>query len=255
MRQLNELEIGQIEQTLRKNGVGDRTVRAELLDHVCCQVESKLAEGLNFQGALTASLQTFQVDEMKEIQASSLAVFHKKYSVMKKLSFAALITMLLICSAYWLKDEKPAASQPVLKVQDALVSLFEPPSRSPLEGDAEITSGFGMRVHPIQKIKKQHNGIDFKAATGTPVLATSAGKVVKAAFDKNYGNYVVIKHDEHYQSLYAQLSTMVVKVGDSVAKGEKIGEVGSSGLSTAPHLHYEVIKDGEYENPATYLHP
>lgn len=255
MRELSKLEIGQIDEKLKALGVGDVQLRSELLDHVCCQVEAKIAAEQPFEEALNASLSTFQVDEMKEIQASCLAVFHKKYSIMQKLAFAALITMLVVCAAYWHGDEKPLENAPILEVQNSIMAMFDPPSRSPLEGEAEISSGFGMRIHPVYKVKKKHEGIDFKAALGTPVLATSTGKVITATFDKNYGNYIIIQHDEHYKTLYAQLNEMSVKVGDEVKKGETIGKVGSSGLSTAPHLHYEVIKDGEHENPEAYLHP
>ena len=154
-----------------------------------------------------------------------------------KVSIAALITLLAISSAFWLESQ-------------------EPPDTSPLAGELIITSGFGPRIHPIKKVEKAHKGIDFKAPLGTPVYATSDGEVIKAEFHKNgYGNHIVIRHDDHFQTTYSQLSEMKVEVGQKVTKGMVIGLVGSSGLSTAPHLHYEVIKDGTHVDPEDYLKP
>ena len=253
--ELNEHQIAHIEQVLREQGLKNAGLLAELLDHVCCQVEAKMASGLHFRQALSESIDTFQEDEMKDIQARCLAIFHKKNSIMKKVSIAALITMLVVCSAYWLTDEEAPSIAPPLALENALLALAEPPSISPLAGDFEITSGFGPRMHPIKKVEKQHRGIDFKAPLGTPIQATSAGKVVKAEFHKGYGHHIVIQHDEQYKTLYAQLSRMDVKVGQAVERGEIIGAVGSSGRSTGPHLHYEVIKDGKHQDPKPYLRP
>lgn len=256
MMELNENQIAHIEQVLTEKGLRNKNLRAEILDHVCCQVEGRMGRGKPFREALAGSMGTFKEDEMKDIQASCLAIVHqKKYSVMKKVSIAALITMMVICSAHWLTDEERPEITPPLEMEQALLALADPPSTSPLRGEVEVTSGFGMRVHPIKKVKKQHKGVDFKAPMGTPVQATSDGVVVKAKFSPGYGNHIVVQHDEHFQTLYAQLSRMDVKVGDEIRKEEIIGAVGSSGMSTGPHLHYEVIKDGEHQDPEEYLRP
>lgn len=255
MIELNENQVAHIEQILQEKGVKNNGLRTELLDHICCQVEERMAIGTIFSQALTESFDTFKEDEMKEIQASCLAIFHKKYSIMKKVSIAALITMLVVCSALWLTEEEPLAITPPLDAQATLLAMADPPSTHPLAGNPKITSGYGMRLHPLKKVKKLHKGVDFKAAMGTPVQATSDGVVVKAEFHKGYGNHIIIEHDDHFKTLYAQLSRMDVKVGQKIKRGNIIGAVGSSGMSTAPHLHYEVIKDGKPQDPEAYLKP
>jgi murein DD-endopeptidase MepM/ murein hydrolase activator NlpD len=114
-------------------------------------------------------------------------------------------------------------------------------------------SGFGMRMHPILKERKMHNGIDFSAPRGTSIYATANGKVRSAEFADNYGNRVILDHGNGYSTSYCQMESYVVEANQSVKKGDVIGYVGSSGLSTAPHLHYEVMKDGKYVDPADYI--
>ncbi len=117
----------------------------------------------------------------------------------------------------------------------------------------QITSNFGMRVHPISKEKKMHKGTDFKAKLNTPVLAIEEGTIRKVQLDyeqgKGYGKYIIIDHANGYSSLYAQLNDYKIKEGDNVKQGDVIGLVGSSGMSTGPHLHLEVKKDGKNIDP------
>tara|TARA_R110000796_G_scaffold96719_1_gene202718 strand:+ start:98429 stop:100375 length:1947 start_codon:yes stop_codon:yes gene_type:complete len=118
---------------------------------------------------------------------------------------------------------------------------------------SRFTAGHGMRTNPITKEVKMHFGVDFAAKTGVPVIATASGIIEKVEFMKGgYGKYIQIKHDDQYQTLYAQLSEMDVQVGDKVEKGQLIGKVGTTGMSTGPHLHYEVIKAGEKVDPKDY---
>jgi murein DD-endopeptidase MepM/ murein hydrolase activator NlpD len=105
----------------------------------------------------------------------------------------------------------------------------------------------------LTKKKRFHQGVDLRAAQGTPVLAAGAGKVLEAGPKGAYGNCIIIVHDEIYQTLYAHLESVDVKAGDYLTAGQIIGTVGSTGVSTGPHLHYEVIKNGEKVNPADYL--
>lgn len=106
-----------------------------------------------------------------------------------------------------------------------------------------MASGYGMRIHPIYKTRKMHYGMDFTAPTGTDVYATGKGVVAKVTKGKRgYGQSVIIDHGFGFKTRYAHLSRIDVKKGDKVMRGDVIGLVGSTGLSTAPHLHYEVIK-------------
>jgi len=113
--------------------------------------------------------------------------------------------------------------------------------------------GFGWRTHPIYKTAEFHPGMDFAAEQGTPIYAT--GDAVVDAADANaqgYGNHVVLNHGFGYQTLYGHMSKMAVKPGQKVKRGQLIGYVGSTGLSTAPHVHYEVIRNGEKVNPVMF---
>jgi murein DD-endopeptidase MepM/ murein hydrolase activator NlpD len=116
-------------------------------------------------------------------------------------------------------------------------------------------SGYGWRTHPIYKTSEFHPGMDFAAPQGTPIYATGDG-VVERADDgaSGYGNHVVIDHGFGYQTLYGHMVRFVVTPGQKVKRGQVIGYVGSTGLSTAPHVHYEVIKNGEKINPVNYYY-
>jgi murein DD-endopeptidase MepM/ murein hydrolase activator NlpD len=116
-------------------------------------------------------------------------------------------------------------------------------------------SGFGWRTHPIYKTAEFHPGMDFAAEQGTPIYATGDGVVeVADAAAQGYGNHVVLNHGFGYQTLYGHMSKIVAKVGQKVIRGQLIGYVGSTGLSTAPHVHYEVIKNGEKVNPVNFYY-
>jgi murein DD-endopeptidase MepM/ murein hydrolase activator NlpD len=114
-----------------------------------------------------------------------------------------------------------------------------------------ITSKFGRRKHPILGYSKAHNGVDFGAATGTPVRAAGDGVIVKANRWGHYGNYIMIRHNNTISTAYAHLSRMKVKIGQRVRQNEVIGNVGATGRTTGAHLHYEVIKNGVHVNPQT----
>jgi hypothetical protein len=120
--------------------------------------------------------------------------------------------------------------------------------RTPVDG-ARLSSGFGMRFHPVLGYSRMHQGLDFAAPTGTPVVASAAGTVAQAGWGGGYGNLVVIRHQGGMLTRYAHLSRIAVKPGQAVGQGQRIGAVGSTGLSTGPHLHYEVWVSGKPVNP------
>ena len=118
-----------------------------------------------------------------------------------------------------------------------------------------MASGYGYRIHPIYKTRKMHYGMDFSAKTGTEIYSTGDGVVSKVKRSKRgYGNYVKINHGFGYETLYAHMSKYIVKKGQKVKRGEVIGFVGNSGISTAPHLHYEVRKDNKKINPINFYY-
>lgn len=119
-----------------------------------------------------------------------------------------------------------------------------------------ISSNFNpKRIHPITNRVKAHRGIDYRAPTGTPVYAAGAGRVTEAGYNKYNGNYVFIQHPNGIVTKYLHFSKKAVKTGQRVKQGQTIGYVGSTGLSTAPHLHYEFIYNGVHRNPRTVQLP
>ena len=114
--------------------------------------------------------------------------------------------------------------------------------RTPVDG-AKITSGFGVRFHPILGYTKMHKGIDFGVPTGTPIMAAGEGTVEEAGFHGSYGNYVRLRHGNGYGTAYAHMSRIApgIHSGKHVAQGQVIGFVGATGRATGPHLHYEVL--------------
>jgi len=126
------------------------------------------------------------------------------------------------------------------------------PSSMPLAG-ARMSSGYGMRDHPVLRKRARHSGVDLAAPTGTPVYATADGYVGRANRFGSYGLFVKIDHGADLETRYAHMSRLAVNTGERVMKGDVIGYVGSTGRSTGPHLHYEVRVNGVAVNPIPYM--
>ncbi|ADU30621.1 peptidoglycan DD-metalloendopeptidase family protein [Evansella cellulosilytica] len=127
------------------------------------------------------------------------------------------------------------------------------PTIMPTEG-GRITSTFGNRIDPITRSSSFHSGIDIASTLNTPIYATADGTVTEAGWDSGgYGRMVVIKHNDAYETVYAHLNSIEVSAGDYVKKGEMIGGMGSTGRSTGVHLHYEILRNGEYVDPYQYM--
>ncbi len=135
----------------------------------------------------------------------------------------------------------------------ASMPTIKPVRKDMLSKGVNLLSGFGRRLHPVYKVMKMHNGIDFTSSTGTPIIATGKGKVKRAERAGGFGNLVVIDHGFGYESYYAHMSKIKVKKGQEVERGQEIGLVGSTGTSTAPHCHYEVHYQGKPVNPISFV--
>ena len=143
---------------------------------------------------------------------------------------------------------------------DGLTDYFDETGRSasrallktPVSG-AHLTSGFGVRIHPLLGYSKMHEGVDFGAASGTPIHAAGAGEIAQAGRESGYGNAIEIAHNDHYSTFYAHMSRFAAGIheGVRVNQGQVIGYVGSTGRSTGPHLHFEVRVDDKPVNPMT----
>ncbi len=123
----------------------------------------------------------------------------------------------------------------------------------PTPSTTYITSPYGTRFHPVQQRMKTHTGIDIGAGHGASILAAESGTVLRADYNSGYGNYVVIDHGGGVQTLYGHCSALLVKSGQSVSRGQQIALVGSTGVSTGPHLHFEVLINGAYTDPMGYF--
>lgn len=123
----------------------------------------------------------------------------------------------------------------------------------PTPSTTYVTSPFGTRFHPVQQRYKTHTGIDIGAGSGASIVAAESGTVLRAGWNSGYGNYVVIDHGGGVQTLYGHCSALLVSSGQSVSRGEQIALVGSTGVSTGPHLHFEVLINGEYTDPMAYF--
>ncbi|MEY3697908.1 MAG: Murein DD-endopeptidase MepM [Pseudomonadota bacterium] len=127
------------------------------------------------------------------------------------------------------------------------------PTGLPVRGDFKISSGFGIRNDPFTGGLAMHEGLDFTASSGTPVVATAKGTVTRSGWDFGYGNVIEVQHAEGFSTRYAHLSKRIAQVGDVVERGGVLGEVGSTGRSTGPHLHYEVFIRDRVINPVQVL--
>ena len=127
------------------------------------------------------------------------------------------------------------------------------PTGIPMGKDFRVTSGFGIRNDPFTGQLAMHEGLDFVAEVGSPILVTAAGTVTRSGWDASYGNVVEVSHVEGFTTRYAHLSKRMVEVGQKVQRGETIAQLGSTGRSTGPHLHYEVIRNDRVLNPTQML--
>lgn len=122
---------------------------------------------------------------------------------------------------------------------------------TPISG--RITSPFGYRIHPITQEQDFHTGIDIAAAEGTAIHAAASGTVVEADHSSSYGNYLILRHSDGFQTVYCHCSRLIAKEGDRVRKGDRIAAVGSTGISTGPHLHFEARVEGQRTDPLWVL--
>ena len=121
----------------------------------------------------------------------------------------------------------------------------------PVQG--RISSYFGERSDPFTGVPNYHNGVDIVNQPGTPILAAMAGTVAEVGFNYNYGNYVILKHAGQYQTLYGHLARSTVGRGQKISQGDKIGELGTTGYSTGPHLHFSIFHNGQPVDPLRFL--
>ena len=148
-----------------------------------------------------------------------------------------------------------ASNQIAAQIRSLQTSSGKAPSSMvwPCPSSHRITSKYGPRVHPIKKTKSVHTGVDIGASSGSSIVAAADGKVITAGYNSAYGNYIIIDHGGGTSTLYGHMSAFVAHNGDQVTAGQQIGKVGSTGLSTGPHLHFEVRINGQHTSPNSYI--
>ena len=175
------------------------------------------------------------------------------------ITLAVVLLYLPVCGQPNRKAEIEAVTKKVFSVKEfqriadslqlSIGELSDYPVISPVKCPV-VSSGFGMRLHPIYKVRKLHTGIDFAKTKGTPVYATGNGIVIRKGYCSGYGNFVEIQHSGGFRSFYAHLSRTMVDIEDSVNITQQIACVGNTGVSTGYHLHYEIRKGNYFLNPA-----
>ncbi len=178
------------------------------------------ADALPFAGLTEGYRHLFRLQHRARIAGQSLAALHHKAD----------------------RRNQMQASRPAIQPVDKLALL-------------RLHTTFGLRMHPVFGIVKEHKGIDFSLPHGAPVYATGSGRVSMAHYSPSYGNVVYIDHGFGYETRYAHLQRFTVQAGQYVKRGQLIGYVGNTGISVSPHLHYEVHYKGEAVNPLHFFQP
>ncbi len=142
-----------------------------------------------------------------------------------------------------------------LSTLEKRIMLLDFPNGRPVKNFKGLSSGFGWRIHPVTGKKEFHRGLDYRGKIGDPVLATANGTIEYAGYHKRsgYGNLVIISHRNGFKTLYGHMSKLRVKTGQVIKKGDRIGDIGSTGLSSGPHLHYEVSYVQRKLNPVPFV--
>jgi murein DD-endopeptidase MepM/ murein hydrolase activator NlpD len=217
---------------LKGCGLRNRSLRTELTDHFMCSYENHMEESGDIDDALAKVF--------KEINTNDLVSMNRSYFI---LNLKNNVYMNLLCFSF-----------SAVLVFFGLGNMIDqdPPSLFPVE-HGEVVAEFGERIHPITMQSKMHFGVDIKAKLGTEVLAPEYAVVKETGYTQKKGNYIVLAHDNVYETRFFHLQKIIVDVDQKIEKGAIIGTVGSTGASTAPHLHYEVLKNGKRVNPNQYL--
>lgn len=219
------------------------TAKTEL-DATQAELEEKRAQADELLAELIKKGQEFQkiIDESEELQDELMQEIAQAEKDLKEAEYKEWL-------ATYVPTTKPSGKDTTPSTQVPSSSGWITPVKS-----YTLTSPFGMRLHPIQKVWKMHNGVDMAAPQGTPIYAAKSGKVTKTAYQAGgAGYYVTINHGDGFSSVYMHMTHYIVSPGDYVTAGQVIGYVGSTGGSTGPHLHFGISYNGTYVNPMNYV--
>lgn len=260
----------------RANSFTDLLDRINMIEEINAADRSRIeqmriAADLVEASRLNMAAEKKSLEEVREQLAADEAALEEKRSesdeLLYELEQKAEEFQLLLDESEILQDELMLEiAQKEVELEEAKYDEYlaklalqgeNPPSDAswlmPVSG--KLTSPFGMRVHPVLGYERMHNGIDLAAAQGTPIYATRAGKVTTCSYQAGgAGNYVSINHLDGFSSIYMHMTHYVVSPGQNVSQGQLIGYVGSTGISTGPHLHFGISYAGTYVNPLAYVY-
>ncbi|MCL1867463.1 MAG: M23 family metallopeptidase [Paludibacter sp.] len=243
------------EEKILKNKLKQQTVQYQILNKEVKEVQTVLADLQDRDNNLYRVI--FQADPLKLDSSYSVnSAFYRQ--LLEKTNSEILVATTKRVDDVRLKlyQQSKSYDEIVNLAKDYENRLNNIPAIQPvLNKDlTRVASGYGWRVHPIYHTSRFHAGMDFTAPEGTDVYATGNGKVIEAEWRSGYGNCVEIDHGYGYITLYGHLSKILVRQGQTVHRSDIIGLIGSTGLSTGPHLHYEVHLNGNIMNPQNYYY-
>ncbi|MGM9550740.1 MAG: murein hydrolase activator EnvC family protein [Clostridia bacterium] len=255
-----------IEVLLGASSFGDFLSRIELIKEIVEYDKKMLADMIASRNAIAQAKQAIEEEKaLNESKRESLATLKEELDYRLESKSLLLTQLQADEEAYKKAYEKAEADE--AKVQKELEALAKKEAESgsktvytgsgkfqwPVPNSKRITSKYGYRIHPVYKTKKFHSGIDIGAAYGLPIVAAEDGTVVTAKYGSGYGKYIVINHGSGITTLYGHCSSLLVSSGDKVKKGQTIAKIGSTGVSTGNHLHFEVRINGQTADPLTYV--
>jgi len=234
--------IARIEDLLKMAGAPENVIE-EMTDHYLSEIETQVLDGANLQNAMRDTYQLIASTDLTPL---------KEPKSKKKLIFGLLFIFALLLSYHFLHNKHQDDDRKIAINQNEEVA----PDGWPVDSkEKNISSKYGLRFHPISKMKRFHKGIDIKAGYGTNVLASGDAIVSKIGYSKNSGNFIILEHNCKYSSKYTHLAEVLVEENSSITKGESIAKVGSTGLSSSPHLHYEILDNEMAIDPLDIMRP
>lgn len=232
-------EIVYIEQDLQKRGLTSRALQSEILDHICCAVEDKMAQGQDFQQAYQEILVSFGEEEaFPELQKNTLKAAHPATRTWPRL--VAWTSSIAACISFF-----------ILFAGDSQAQDF--PGVAPLRGDYDIQQTYGAYQHPTYAIQEFHSGVDLTSPEELQVQATARGNVQEVGNTQEGTLYILVQHAEGLQTLYAGLEEAWVQEGQAIRQKEFIGKLVPAQNQEHTGLHYEIIWDGKSIDPQPYL--
>lgn len=255
-------EISYLEVLLGSSSFGDFLNRLEFLSLIVQQDQRIIESFIEYK--LLVEKKKQEADEHQQLMEEEYAKLNELYASLeqqqkdKQVMIASVQTELEQLAAEEERMEQIAdeiAAQRAAKYKEYQNALWDGEFAWPVPGQYRITSYFGLRTDPFTGQRTGHNGMDIGAPQGTSIVAAADGIVITSEYVSGYGNTVIIMHSDEYRTLYGHIREggLLVSEGQQVRKGEKIAEVGSTGRSTGPHLHFEVHKNGQRVDPLPYL--